>query len=152
MFRFFQYIRRQPKTVRDNYAFGIAAGFTAIVFGFWILSSPTNNLGGAQIAEEEGGSSPFSTLINQTKEQFASVKKSITGTSTESQTEVVPEEQKSNEIILSEEDIEIAASKLEAATTTPLTKPEVIYKEVLIGTTSSAQIPQNSSSSTTLVE
>lgn len=155
MRKFFQKIRKKPKAVRDNYAFGIAASFTLVVMLIWVVAKPAGSFleSGDVATKDKEVNSPFSTLIKETKEQLASLKEA---TSKEgSETEATSTATTSAGMVLSQEDLNIAKTKLEQSTTTA---PEpVIYQEVMIGTTTDNRKPtsatQNSataSSSTSL--
>lgn len=72
-------IRQKPRSVRDQYALGIAVCCTVLIGGVWTLSLPsrfsqTAALGNASTTES---ASPFSGLINQFKDQFKSAKAAI---------------------------------------------------------------------------
>jgi hypothetical protein len=78
LFRTLDKIRKKPKPVRDQYAFGIALAFTAILVGVWSLSLParfTNLAGGKN--EANTSSAPFSNLVKQFKQGFGTAKDSV---------------------------------------------------------------------------
>jgi hypothetical protein len=126
MQKFFQYIRRQPKGVRDSYAMGFASVFTLLVLMVWVTAKPNNeNILG--VATEATSTSPFATLIKESKEMFAEAKNSVSETM-------------QNEMVLSAEDLEIAKQNLEFSTSTNSASKAVksMYTEVQIGTTSAS--------------
>lgn len=166
MIRLFRHIRRQPKNVRDNYAVGIAASFTAIVFVFWGVAQMDEGFSGNVLPKGEA-TSPFATLIKESKEHLANIKNSIGSSSDKAnQTAAVVESVESSEndptdLVLTPEDLEIAnknatTSESEYSTTTATTtateKPPV-YQEVMIETTTSTTSkldnPSNSGSAET---
>jgi hypothetical protein len=152
MRKFFQYIRKKPKAVRDNYAFAIAGSFTFVVMIIWFVAQPDEGMfsgGGGDLAAEVKNS-PFSTFFKESKEQMASLKGIF------SSEELIPEDDtsaratSSGSMMLSQDDLDIAKSKLEQSTTTSL--QPIIYQEVMIGTTSDSRLAtssvQNSASTT----
>ncbi len=140
MRKIFQYIRRRPKHVRDNYAFGLASTFTFTVLMFWVMS-----FSGGEIQAQDGvvaqeKNIPFATLIKQSKEQLALLREAVssaTTTASENKTEASPTVVATNtsQLILSPEDIEKAQTDWEKGTTTSFTS-EKVYQEVIIATTS----------------
>ena len=151
MRKFFQHIRRQPKSVRDNYALGIAGTFTSIVVLLWVVAFPAGGLLDAPEQQVEK-LTPFATLISESKQGLASIRESLnSASSSDSQAAVVtasttiattPEN-----IVLTEADIALAvekASSTESGTSSPQTME---YMEVLIGTTT--QSVTSSSTATT---
>lgn len=70
-------IRRQPKAVRNNIAFGIAGTFTACVFMVWAYQLPSRL---SEVTEVTGGAEEvgiFSQIFDQLGEQVATVKESF---------------------------------------------------------------------------
>ncbi len=69
-------LRQKPKHVRDNIAFGIASGCTAVVAAFLVFAvhGPTviND-----VAQEENSPQFFQTLTSQVKEQVAATRSSL---------------------------------------------------------------------------
>ncbi len=69
-------LRRKPKHVRDNIAFGIAGSFTAVVALFLVFA-----VHGPKVVDEvaDGDNSPrfFETLVDQAKEQLAASQSSF---------------------------------------------------------------------------
>jgi hypothetical protein len=149
MQKFFQYIRRQPKSSRDNYAFGIAITFTALVLMVWVVARPSGENFVGVVSDEALNTSPFATLIKETKEKFAGVKDSVAQTvqsESDSQAAALTSATTSvGEIILNEEDLEKARLDMElsASTSKVEEKPKGIYSEVLIGTTSASVLIPN---------
>ncbi len=136
MRRLFQYIRRQPKTVRDNYALGFASSITGIVFLFWFVSLP--GIGSDAIAtvnkSEDESPSPFATLIKQAKEQLASVRSGIANSTSTvaTSTETVA----TTTIVLSEAEIEAIVKSLEENQVHEEAATSAIAVPVLSATTS----------------
>ena len=150
MKKIFRYLHRQPKHVRDGYAFGAAFVFTGVVFVFWIVSFPNlGSVGNGQtpVATKEGNSA-FSTLLKQTKEQLAQLHSSVSdngeGDGAASSTSV------NAEIILSPEDIAKAQRNLQMVNdhTNSLLEEEVA-EEVMIATSSSEVADNQEVGSTT---
>ena len=143
MKKIFRYLHRQPKHVRDGYAFGAASVFTGIVFMFWVVSFP--GLGGvvgnqAPAATKEGNSA-FSTLLKQTKEQLAQLHSSVSNEGVED--EVTSSTTVNAEIILSPEDIAKAQQDLQKGNNyTNSSLEEEIAEEVMIAT-SSVEVVEN---------
>lgn len=71
-----RYIRQKPKAVRNQYALALSVAFTALVVFVWLVSG-TSSLDKSGKATTEG-STPFSNLIKQAKDQFASSKEALT--------------------------------------------------------------------------
>lgn len=139
MRKFFQNIRKKPKAVRDNYAFGIAGSFTLVVVIIWVMARPTSGLldGGNVANKDKEANSPFSTLIKESKAQLASLKLAASKENTLPESEATSTATSSPGMILNQEDLDIAKPKLEQSTATP-TEP-IIYQEVMIGTTTEAR-------------
>jgi len=142
MKKFFKYIRSQPKSVRETYAFGLAASFTAFIFVIWLVANPGLGLDKSTVAENsEKKSVPFATFIKESKEQIGAVFSSLklgTSTTSESGEEVQAGEEADSEgaesrfnINLTPEDIEKSNEKAN----TPPKEPDREFTEVLIGTT-----------------
>jgi len=77
LFKILDKIRTKPRQVRDQYAFGIAFTFTAVLVGIWMLSLPArlDNVSDV-VSGEEANTTPFSGLITQIKNQFGTAKDS----------------------------------------------------------------------------
>ena len=73
-----RYIRQKPKAIRNQYALALASVFTAGVVLIWLASGGPGlgEAGSPQQAAE--GNTPFSNLIKQAKDQFASSKEALT--------------------------------------------------------------------------
>jgi hypothetical protein len=69
-------LRQKPKHVRDNIAFGVASGVTAIVALFLVFAvhGPTVV---EEVANEDNSPRFFQTLVNQAKEQVAASRSSM---------------------------------------------------------------------------
>lgn len=144
MRKLFQHIRRQPKHIRDNYAFGVAASFTALVLVFWGVARVDNGLVDVNFVSDES-KAPFATLIKESKERFSALKGNI-ASSSESQTagainagnSTTTESVNASNIILSNEEIETVNAN--RATSSPANQPAAIneFIEVMIGTTTSS--------------
>jgi len=136
MQKIFQHIRRQPKSVRDNYALGIAGVFTFSILCLWLISK-TGGEESDNIAAPKA-EVPFATLIKQTKEQFAALKATLTESGKETQVAASVEATGSStnadatNFILDPNTIEAVRSKDMTAISSTSTK---VYQEVLIGTT-----------------
>jgi hypothetical protein len=145
MRKFFQNIRKKPKSVRDNYAFAIAGIFTVVVMMIWVVSQPSDGIftAGNNVSQVEKNS-PFSTFIKESKEQMASLKEAFSDKAISSEAENTPVATSSSGIMLNQNDLDIATSKLQQSTTTNL--ESVIYQEVMIGTTSDSSLATPTSS------
>ena len=64
-------VRKKPKHVRDNIAFGISGGFTALLALGWFLVS------GAPSSDNSKDEAFFKTFLGQFKEQFATVNEAL---------------------------------------------------------------------------
>ncbi len=139
MRKFFQYINRKPKAVRDNYAFGIAAMFTGVVLMFWVIAQPNVEM---VVSETDDVSSPFSTLIKETKEKFSqlgSPNEQASGSDISQSASVINSSSTgAGELILNQEDIEKAQLDLEKVSETNTSVVSDNYTEVMIGTTSAS--------------
>jgi len=78
LFKILDKIRTKPKMVRNQYAFGIASIFTAILVMIWSLSLPAkfSDINMA-IKKEDNNGIPFSGLLAQFKNKFGDAKKSV---------------------------------------------------------------------------
>ncbi len=75
LFRIIDAIRRKPKHVREQYAFGGAVIFTAVVVGVWSLSLPARfAVVSESVSEAKPPAAPFTHLIGQVKEGFSRFK------------------------------------------------------------------------------
>lgn len=154
MRKIFQYIRRRPKHIRDNYAFGLASTFTFTVVMFWVMSFSTGEIKTQDETIAQEKNVPFATLIKQSKEQFALLREAVSGTTTvegETKTEVdlVTVATNTTQLILSPEDIAKAQEDLQKSTTTNSFPPDKVYQEVIIATTSVSRFSEASSSTST---
>ncbi len=139
MKKFFQHLRRQPKSVRDNYALGFSAVFTLAVFLVWLVAFPGFNATSSAVAvEAESKQRPFATFLKQSKEQLGSLISAF-GDSEEKKPEVDQAEPKaSGGIILTDEDRQIVEKKEQENKPETATTSEPSYSEVLIGTTTAS--------------
>jgi len=139
MKKFFKYIRSQPKSVRETYAFGFAASFTAVVFVIWLVANPGLGLDKSNVTvDSEKKTMPFSTFFKESKQHLGSVFsafKTSTSTVTKDESLTTNSEDKF-EMKLSEEDKQISRDKEALATSTETeSESEREFTEVLIGTT-----------------
>jgi len=151
--RFFRHIRRQPKPVRDRYAFSFAAVFTGGVTMIWLMNTTVLDFASQDIAQKEGSNAPFATMIKQSKEQFAGLRNVFKDENLEGELGDDSSEGLSGEalvtddptkIILNDDDMDVVKQKeLESdlytqnnATTSSSTKP--VYQEIQIATIPSA--------------
>lgn len=167
LIRLFRHVRRQSKTVRNNYALGIAGTFTSIVALVWLMNNSHQSMVSSTDVALDKENVPFSNLFKQAKEQFAAIKAS--STSTEDKIKEAEVVSTSTNIILSPEDIELAkksqtlyyggystttssstatAGMIATTTTTSNSSPPK-YREVQIATTSSHTIKTDTNSTTT---
>ncbi len=139
MKKIFLYINKKPKSVRDNYALGIATAFTSLVLFIWLVASPGGVFkSNEEISVEKNSTTPFSTLISESKEKISQMKDSISQTSKveDSQTASAANSSSSNPsgIILNDEDLELLRQNSE--------QNRVIenksYNEVMIATTTNS--------------
>jgi hypothetical protein len=144
MRKLFQHIRRQPKHIRDNYAFGVAASFTALVLVFWGVARVDEGLVDVNFVSDES-KAPFATLIKESKERFSALKGNADSSSDSQTAGVINSENSSttestnaSSIILSSEEIE--ALNANRATSSQANQPEPMneFVEVMIGTTTSS--------------
>lgn len=78
--RILRHVRNQPKETRSRYAFGLASVFTFAVGLVWFVNQaqlPARVGEGAQIEY-----TPFSSLVNQTKDQLAAARAALEGATT----------------------------------------------------------------------
>jgi hypothetical protein len=146
MRKFFQYINRQPKAVRDNYALGIAITFTALVLMVWVVARPGGEALVVEVISADEASSPFSTLLKETKEKFSNVRDSFAESeqdgetnNTQSATLINNNPTNPEEMVLTEEDIEIARQNYEKSSSSEnylLDKSNLV--EVMIATSSAS--------------
>lgn len=139
MRKIFQHIRRQPKSVRDNYALGVAGSFTFVVMLLWLVALPSEGLlDEPEIATEK--ITPFATLMTESKKQFAALKAALnTASSTDTETTAAVNATTSPEnIVLTESDIAVAQDKASTTAATS-TNSEPAYIEVMIGTTTDSR-------------
>ncbi len=172
LIRLFRHVRRQSKTVRNNYALGIASTFTGIVALVWLMNNSHQSMIPSTDVALSKDNVPFSNLFKQAKEQFAAIK--TASTSTEEQINEAEAVSTSTNLILSQEDIELAKKSQSLyyegystttssntilpgmATTTTTTTTTVNnsniprYQEVQIATTSSQVIKTDTNSTTTI--
>ncbi len=141
MQKIFKHIRQQPKHVRENYAFGIAATFTVIVLLVWVVSRPQTGLLGGIPNQVSETAAPFATLLKESKEQLAQLKNAAAPTTTALTVDTATATSGATALVLTQEDITIANAATTSISTT--TAPKA-YVEVLIGTSSAAlQSAQN---------
>lgn len=146
MLSYLRHIRRQPKSVRNQYAFALAATFTVLVGSVWLYSTLVS-MSPSTITKEDKGSKPFSTLFRQIQGQWASATEAteelLSATSTDADTESVVN---SRSLILSEENIRETTEKA----STSLTEQVKMDNEIVvqIATTSNS----NTTSTTTVAE
>lgn len=149
MRNFFQHIRRQPKSVRDNYALGIAGSFTTIVVLLWVVAFPSEGLLDAPEPEVEK-LTPFATLISESKERIASFKNTLnSASSSDSQAAVVTASTSTapESIVLSDTDIALAVEKA-SSTGSGTSSPMRVEYEVLIGTTTQSGVGSSTATAT----
>ena len=149
-----RYIRQKPKVVRNQYALVLASVFTVGVVFVWLVSGGfvLDGTGLPQKASE--GNTPFSNLIKQAKDQFASSKEALTkAEQVASTTQTATASSTLGEMILSAETLKgvdqtswststtvstsfsnFGFSNVEKATSTPA----IEYIEVRIATTTRA--------------
>ena len=152
--KFFNYIRRKPRTVRNRYAMGFATTFTGVLAIFWVTNSSTFDFTAKDISQNENKEvSTFSTITKQAKEQLANLRSSISEETNDVNVDVVENENEEDQsvqiqqnptaIVLSAEDLEIIDKK-DQGTTSVATSSSAnsSYREVIIATTS-AKIPDS---------
>jgi len=131
LFRILNALRQKPKHVRDQYAFGGAVIFTAIVMGVWSLSLPARFSTVAQgVSEAQPAAAPFSHMFSQLKEQLG---KGFGGDESESSIELAPNAP--GEPVLGLPELTATTTLYDIPTSTP-TKEE--GRPILIGTSSAS--------------
>lgn len=119
-------LRQKPKHVRDNIAFGIASGFTAIIALFLVFAVHGPKVVN-EVAEENNSPRFFETLTSQVKEQMAASRSSLESQKKEREEASVTVPPASNGSGTPAPAVLVASSSVEAGTTT---------RSVLIATTS----------------
>ena len=79
-------MRRKPKHVRDNIAFGSAAFVTLAIFTVWLVNDPLHS-GDISATTDEPSPKAFATFFGQIKDQFASAKAALPKVETNNQDE-----------------------------------------------------------------
>ena len=77
-------LRQKPKHVRDNIAFGVASGFTAVIALFLVFAVHGPKVVD-DVAREENSPRFFETITSQVKEQVAASRSSIESQSNDSE-------------------------------------------------------------------
>lgn len=72
----FNKLRKKPKHVRENIAFGIATGFTLTLAVAWFLVGFGGNPTTPEVVEGEGNGA-FTTLLDQIQEQVATAREGV---------------------------------------------------------------------------
>jgi hypothetical protein len=145
MQKIFQHIRKQPKQVRENYAFAVAAVFTSAVLLVWIVSRPQTGFFGEISGQVSQTATPFATLVKESKEQLAQLKGAVATTTAQLETSAPETATSATALVLTPEDIFIANT---AAINESTTTESKAYVEVMIGTSSAALAPnQNTATS-----
>jgi len=164
LIRFFRYIRKQPKPVRERYAFSFASVFTGFVALVWFTNSSALDFSRSEIVQKEESSTPFSTIIKQSKEQFASLRNAFSDGGVEEGSNVGEIENTNGgvvtaddptKIILSKEDLDVMREQEKkpdlntrnSTTTSSSTKPA--YREVQLVTVSSSSTKNSKKATTT---
>ena len=70
-------LRQKPKHVRDNIAFGVASGFTALIALFLVFAVHGPKVVENVASEEDNSPRFFETITSQVKEQVAASRSSI---------------------------------------------------------------------------
>ncbi len=144
MKKFFQYINKKPKSVRDNYALAIASLFTSIVMIFWVVAQTGSE---TLASKTEDSSTPFATLIKETKEKLFEMKANDVEVAVEGNqvASVINSSSTSvDELVLDQEDIEKAKQDLERAqNSNSIDNTNTNFTEVMIGTTSVSGVVEN---------
>lgn len=142
MKKFFRYLRRQPKTVRDNYALLFSSIFVLLILALWLPARWSGVEKVEVVTETETKEVPFSTLIKGIKDQFAtlfvSVKDEPVAAPSEFGEAVNLYQGSANDFVLPKEEVEALKQKLietEVGSTKAVTET---YQEVLIATTSAS--------------
>lgn len=149
-----RYIRQKPKAVRNQYALALSSLFTAMVVFVWLASGGSGLQQAGSSLKASEGSTPFSNLIKQAKDQFASSKAALTkAEQATSSTDTSTTTSTSGEMILSAETLEGIDQASWATSTTASTtstnfgfsepssatsSATIEYIEVQIATTTSA--------------
>ncbi len=73
IWRWLDTIRRKPKHVREQYAFGVAITFTGLVIALWSFSLPSRFV---NTPTEDGvvAAAPFAGLFNEFRQGFGAIK------------------------------------------------------------------------------
>lgn len=102
-----RYIRQKPKAVRNQYALVLASVFTAMIVFVWLASGGSGLQEASTTLKASEGNTPFSNLIKQAKDQFASSKSALTeAEQATSSTATTTTNSTSGEMILSAETLE----------------------------------------------
>ena len=115
--RFFEHIKRQPRSVRDRYAFSGAVTFTACIAFIWLIQfQPITNQGQTATvstsAQQDGSgnfSQPFSNLFRIFREQTPSSSTQTGGGLNELQSAI----QQSVQVVQGEEEEVVSTEYLE---------------------------------------
>ena len=133
-------LRKEPKPVKDRYAFYIAFLLTAVIGGVWLSTIPSkfaevdNEL---KTSDQPGGfKRAFSDVQGQFSNAFATIKASLPEAAEEDVTRVVPEAVPSTD-----NQIDIAAMFATTSPTTSLDSIETL-KTILIATSSALKSEQ----------
>jgi hypothetical protein len=121
-------LRQKPKHIRDNIAFGAASGFTALIAVFLIFAVHGPKVVDS-VAREDDSPQFFETLVNQAKEQMASVRSAASSTEAEN-TKIQPTTPAANGSGAPAPALLQASSSIEVASSS--------MRTVLIATTSSS--------------
>lgn len=141
MKKLFRYLRKQPKHIRDRYAFLFSFMFILVVIGLWLPPQLQDEETEVEAVSEEVSNPPFATLFSNIKKQVANAFSSFdfpekeaevsatTTTSTSTKIKNV------NELQLSPDEVKELRGKLNenATSATRVNQPAV-----LIATTSTA--------------
>lgn len=140
MKKFFKYIRRQPKNVRDQYALLFSGVFVLLVVALWLPTHWGDTETEVAVEVTDQKEMPFKTLFKSIKDQFASVM-----TSVNNDLETVDQEQvettnvyqgSAKDFVLSEEEITALKQKIEEVGADISSSESGSFQEVLIATTS----------------
>jgi len=140
MKKLFKYLRRQPKSTRDNYALLFSGAFVLLVLTFWLPTQwgndNTEKVAEATVKKEL----PFKTLFKSIKEQFAAAVTSVSGETVvlePEKTETINVHQgATEEFVLTEAEIATMRQKIEETETESVVPESGTYQQVLIATTS----------------
>lgn len=84
LFRLLDTLRKKPKHVREQYAFGGAVVFTAMVVGVWSLSLPARFAAISDgVSEVQPAAAPFAHMFSQLKEQVQRITSNDSDSSSE---------------------------------------------------------------------